>query len=51
MKKSLITTTFCLTLITFSSFIKAAPVLIDFDDVIGSRVDSASNYQITVLYQ
>ena len=44
MKKSLITTTFCLTLITFSSFIKAAPVLIDFDDVIGSRVDITSRY-------
>ena len=44
MKKSLITTTFCLTLITFSSFIKAAPVLIDFDDVIGSRIDITNRY-------
>lgn len=44
MKKSLVTTIFCLTLITFSSFIKAAPVLIDFDDVVGSRVDITSRY-------
>lgn len=44
MKKSLLTTTFCLSLVAFASATQAAPVLIDFDDVSGSRVEITNRY-------
>jgi len=44
MKKTLLTTTFCLSLLAFSSVTQAAPVLIDFDDVSGSRVEITNRY-------
>ncbi len=44
MRKYLITTISCLTFITFSSVIKAAPALIDLDDVVGSKVDITNRY-------